>query len=749
MPFIFNLSAEEFSLLKSGQLSPEVAAYVLSSRASDLLKADATDIRMRLGSVFSAAKVPVLGTIPVRGFDGGISNFTDACDYLTVQRPEGKGLVEIQELEGIRAYANLPKTATSAVVAQTAKDNPPITAFRDQTGGRKLYTQSNSQKTLVADPVDFVTGGFVVEAVDLAVAGPFPFFVSRNYSSLNQMSSAFGYGWKGGVVPYMSMQFVAPNNPPGVAVLPATTTLNYATTRPSSSDTAVAESGPISALATVRSQTNAGLPYTLFAAEIDGSVVAYDYDQPSNRWVPKLGSNPTLINTGSAAASPLNSWIERVPGSAAMADRFILHSADGSKRTYLFAEFPIDKDAKITRRRPYLEKWEDPRGNTWTFEYGWDWQVPEHGEIVKVTTSNGNYVGFHYNGSAQIVDAYTNDGRWVYYDYNDFGDLIRVIKPDGAEFRYEYQVAEKVVEGRSLSVSTHLLAQEMKPDGRLLSNSYDAMRRVVVQRSTAGKDLALVQAGQFQYDNVQDSATGTISGTTTFSDAYGRVTVYKYNQGLVTDVVNPLGETITQQWYGEGTALIGNARTAVQPYPDLNQRKARSLAKSWDKRGLETTLAYDSAGNLVQRTISGNLTGHGTARLSWGFQFERTPDGVQRLAKASVPLGDGSTSKDVAIQYESPQFPTLPTSVTESVGSTQIRIVRNDYYTTGVARGLLKSTRTSDPVPKEPMCSIERCSIFAASLSRSRTKPTATPIMLMTMPGAAFGARCVMKMASC
>src|SRR6185295_11659885 len=103
----------------------------------------------------------------------------------------------------------------------------------------------------VADPVNVMTGEFYIDATDLSLPGPMPLEIRRNYLSQNRARNQFGLGWKMSLTPYLVVT------------------------------------------------TNAGGASLIYAAEMDGSVVAFR-KQTNDVWLPALQDNPTLNNHSTA-----------------------------------------------------------------------------------------------------------------------------------------------------------------------------------------------------------------------------------------------------------------------------------------------------------------------------------------------------------------------------------------------------------------------------------------------------------------
>jgi RHS repeat-associated protein len=401
----------------------------------------------------------------------------------------------------------------------------------------------------VADPVDMVTGGFYVDATDLVLPGPMPMTVRRNYSSQNVIANQFGIGWKLSYMPFLTV-----NNDSSV----------------------------------------------IYASEPDGSVIAYQITL-TNVWTTSIALNPTLnTHTTSGIGSTANLFNGKIVQTTSGPNTFYtLYSPDGSSRLFQVMTFA----GLVTSTRPYLTQWTDNRGNFYTCQYGTDPTQPDFGQARRIQSSNGDYLGFYFDVYGHIIEAYTGDGRRLFYDYDSFGDLVTVTLPDQSQLSYVYQHnMQSVTNGAVVTqvpYSTHLIVQEIKPDGREVDNQYDDQRRVTNQLATVGQDLNLIRSASFTFSNnfvLTNSFTNTITGSTFVKDVNGNTSRYDYASGMMTNITDQLGQTIQQVWYPDNATAPG--------YP-------RSLWQVKDKRGLWTVLQYDAMGNITNHTVIGDLTGSG------------------------------------------------------------------------------------------------------------------------------------------
>jgi YD repeat-containing protein len=91
------------------------------------------------------------------------------------------------------------------------------------------------------------------------------------------------------------------------------------------------------------------------------------------------------------------------------------------------------------------------------------------GTLTKVTTQNGRFVSFTYDGNARVLQTQDNLGRTTSYAYDEGGRLIRVTDPSGAATTYTYDANDQmltIIDSRSNVV---------------LTNQYDSEGRIVFQ----------------------------------------------------------------------------------------------------------------------------------------------------------------------------------------------------------------------------------------------------------------------------
>jgi RHS repeat-associated protein len=478
----------------------------------------------------------------------------------------------------------------------------------------------------VLDPVDVIRGSFYINDTDLTIPGPMPIKLSRNYDSQNLANNEFGFGWKMGYFAYLA------------------------------------------------TMTNSSVMYT---AEMDGSVIAYSLKSgTTNTWVPMASNNPSLCNQrGDSVGSVFNPFNNKIVVAGAGTNAiYTLTGADGSVRTFNVASYPTPGTNGVSRQRPYLKTWVDPQSNSLSFSFGTDTNSPDYGFLNRITACNGNFLQLNYDIYGHIISANAADGRRVGYAYDTYGDLVSVTRPDSSVIEYSYSHKPNTGTNATGYYSEHLLTQETKPGGRQLVNAYDANRRVTQQQACVGTGGALTVNGTFTYSS-STNADGTLSGSTQVKDAYNKTTTYAYSGGQLTQVTDPLNQSVTTTWYAAGATNSG----AYQ----------RSLASRTDKRGLASSYQYDASGNLTNTSMTGNITGSGSSTAVTATTYNT----LNLPTQITEPTGNYTK-----LTYGNVSYPYLVTSVQKyAAGGGVITQTDTSYTSVGTAgtvpfaRGLVQS----------------------------------------------------------
>ncbi|MEI8365576.1 MAG: DUF6531 domain-containing protein [Parachlamydiaceae bacterium] len=361
----------------------------------------------------------------------------------------------------------------------------------------------------------------------------------------------------------------------------------------------------------------------LYASEKDGTVIVYTFDETSARWIVLPDENPELNNFNQqgigSTANPFHAYIEKKDG-------YILHSPDGSTR--IFQDY-------------LLTKWTDHSGNFLTFSY-------KENRLTQIESSNGSFLGFHYNHEGKISEAYAKDGRRVYYRYNFLGDLVAVTLPNGAIISYDYD-------------QDHQIIKESKPHGRVLENRYRD-GKVYEQLSPAGLQQKMMVNASFSYGD----------GVTTVKDAAGGCTEYKINLKKIYKITDPAGNITLQSWFIDDKTYYDAATASRQPW---NQPGAHScsLKSSTDKRGLTTQYLYNAKGNPQEITLVGeDLTGKGDRAVTKHFTYND---------RNLCVLEETLNNKTITV-YD-PVHPYLPKRIEKYSGDTLVSFIDREYTERG------------------------------------------------------------------
>ncbi len=530
-------------------------------------------------------------------------------------------------------YASNPPASAPLPAAQIAILKQEI-ASKGFTGAPSYYGKLCNH---VMDPVSVVTGEFYINALDLKLNGPMPLELRRTYGSQNLSENSFGGGWKLGYFPYLMLSEGEHNGTPASLI---------------------------------------------YAAEMDGSVIAYRYEAMSGTWKPLPADNPDLMNPNDGSPQPSQNLFNNVICKE-NETTYVLSGSDGSRRSFSIKSFPLPGSPEITRTRPYLDTWRDNQGNGYTFTYGNDQQKSDYGELAVITSSNASSLHFAYDRYGHILEVFSSDGRHLGYQYDRYGDLVKAILADHSVITYAYKHATD----EKGSYSTHLLTEEKNPNGRIVQNSYDSQRRVISQASTVGVSPTPTTSATFSYNVTSGNANNTIHGSTSVQDAAGNTTTYFITNSQISKTAYPQNRTISENW--DETARVLTSRT--------------------DARGLVTTLGYDTHGNLTSRTLQGNITGSGAQEIAKTTFTYNTNNMVTAITDAL-----GNTT---AYSYSDANHSFNPTSITKSAEGKTTSLTKMTYQAQGLpssismdgftksfsydAHGFLSSitqaTGTSDP----------------------------------------------------
>jgi RHS repeat-associated protein len=272
-----------------------------------------------------------------------------------------------------------------------------------------------------------------------------------------------------------------------------------------------------------------------------------------------------------------------------------------------------------------LQAIHDRHGNTLTIKRA----SGQTGNITQITSPNGRWAKFTYDGSNRITKVIDNGGREVKYTYTS-GRLTKVEAPEGRTTEYEYE------SGRMTAITN-------ARGNKYLENEYDANGRVKKQITADGGTFEfayqLGEEGEVEATTITDpignqrevqfdaegfpiaetEAPGTeLAQTTTFerqpetglilseTDPLERKTEFEYDSvGNVTEVTRLAGTedaVTTELAYEPGTSLPTKITDPLGHETSFEYGPDGELLKRTDALENETTIEYDDEGLPVSIT---------------------------------------------------------------------------------------------------------------------------------------------------
>ena len=235
----------------------------------------------------------------------------------------------------------------------------------------------------------------------------------------------------------------------------------------------------------------------------------------------------------------------------------------------------------------------DRHGNTITIAHA----SGGTGNITRVTSPNGRYIDFTYDGSNRITQAKDNIGRTVGYQYDGSGRLWKVTDPASGVTEYTYDTSHR------------MLTIEDARGITFLTNQYDTNGRVIEQTQADSTTY------EFAY-TLDGSGRVTQNDVT---DPRGTVTRWNFNTSKYP----------TSRIKAYGTGL---ARTTTWTRDSTTHRVTRVA----DGLSRNTDFTYDSLGNVASVT---RLASTGNA-VTTNYTYEST---FSQLATVTDPLSHTTT----------------------------------------------------------------------------------------------------------
>jgi len=219
------------------------------------------------------------------------------------------------------------------------------------------------------------------------------------------------------------------------------------------------------------------------------------------------------------------------------------------------------------------------------------------GALTKITSPNGRWIQFTYDGNDRVIQAQDNLGRTVGYTYDMSGNLWKVTQPGPLVTEFTYD-------------SSHRMIDMKDPRGNIfLTNEYDLAGRVIKQTMADGSTY------QFVY------TVGT----------NGKVTR--------TDVTDPLGYVRSVTFDANGYWLTDTralGKPEQQTVTVVRNATSHFVTSMTDGLLRQTTLGYDPMGNLTSVTRLANTATPVTTTATYDPVF-------QQIATVTDPLTHTTT----------------------------------------------------------------------------------------------------------
>ncbi|GIE89927.1 RHS repeat-associated core domain-containing protein [Actinoplanes regularis] len=261
------------------------------------------------------------------------------------------------------------------------------------------------------------------------------------------------------------------------------------------------------------------------------------------------------------------------------------------------------------------------------------------GRLEQVTSPNGRWIRFGYDGQNRVTSARDNIGRTVGYAYDGAGRLAAVTNPAGGVSRFTYDAQGRLATAADARGVTYL------------TNAYDAAGRVSRQELTDGAvyEFGYTTNAAGRITETRVTEPGGAVRRVTFNDVgavltdtaasgtpAAQTTVYERGAGqLLTAVTDPAGRRTEYHYDAEArlrsaTELAGTGDAAQTGTVTYGGPYDQPLSVS-DRAGNRTVYTYDDAGNVSTVTDpAGRLT-----------RFTRDQSGA--LLSVTDPAGKRST----------------------------------------------------------------------------------------------------------
>jgi RHS repeat-associated protein len=253
------------------------------------------------------------------------------------------------------------------------------------------------------------------------------------------------------------------------------------------------------------------------------------------------------------------------------------------------------------------------------------------GNIVKVTSPNGRWIGFTYDGLNRITQAKDNIGRTVGYEYDAAGNLWKVTDARGGVTEHTYDIAHRMLTIKDPRNIIYL-TNEYETSGRVsvqtqadsgqyhftyTTNAGGQVTRTDItnprgytRRVDLNSDLFMTSDIRALGETIQQTTTFTrATGSNrvdSFTDALGRVTHHTYDANgeilSVTRLYGTANAVTTSYTYDTIYSELTSVTDPLNHTTTITYESQGRLAGITDALNHQTTFAMNSAGQIVSLT---------------------------------------------------------------------------------------------------------------------------------------------------
>ena len=479
---------------------------------------------------------------------------------------------------------------------------------------------ANSLSAFIADPVDAVTGTYLIHTTDFLLASlPLSWKLERSYYSTGGKDSVFGRGWS---FPYASRIYRDTQDTEKIRVHMETVT-GHSVCFEKQGEIWVNQSRGTSRFSlTLREDAGSGKQGTFLLADVmDHTLCVYDRQGRLSR-VEYPNHLNLLLSYGEEGLERITTPLGNVLEVKCRGGRILQITDEIGRRTqYRYGgEYLIDvvhTDEGITHytydENGHITSVTDQNGRRY-IENEYD----EKGRITRQGFTSGVYQTFTYDdANRRSTIYYSENGKTEIYEYNDQLLMDRVLYDDGTCEIYEYSDDNmKTGETSRLGLkkvwaydSFGRIVREQSPDGYEVCQAYDENHDLVRTWDTDGRETRYTYdyahnqiLTQEKIDHRQwrqtEKAYDSMGRCILERDALGNETLKEYdaNRAYPSRVTTPRGEETAYSYdtVGRRMSVSNSYGTVEMAYNSRNFVTSRT-----DGEGYTSHTFYDRMGNLT------------------------------------------------------------------------------------------------------------------------------------------------------